>query len=480
MPEHSSELADQRKLLGGLIARPDLLPVVQPIINGGASLDPHLRAIYRVIRETDAGSDAVTLIERLGGHDKAKDVLRSVSDAAPASFLIDLSELGWGQRSDSMEHLARRIHEAHRSRAAASILRAAATRIELEPETLDDAVADANDYLSQPELAAPNRYRAAAISACDLADRPLEKPVGILGAGVITATEYTVLYGRPGLGKSYLILQLAIAIAEGAPFFGEPTTKSRVGVISLELAEYYLRERVLAICGGRRPPKDVVVIPCDRLRNLLDLAASREQEELAAWCRGEGLSMLVIDPLAVAHRGRETQEDLSPVVRFLRELPGRTGTSPMLAHHEAKPGDEPISDDLKALRGASILGDLAGTLIRLKESRGKLCMCWPKVRHGRQPEPTWLARDPLSGVLFEVEPPEEMAAAKAGAVRAKISAAMEPGVWYRAKEIERATGIAHATLMRHLRGLNAVSRGQTHTSEWSLPEAAFSSVQEAF
>jgi hypothetical protein len=466
--------------VGGLIARPDLLPVVQPILNGGAALDPHLRAIYQTIQATDATSDTGAIIERLGGYDKAADLTRAVSESSPAAFLIDLAELGFSQRLDSIEHLARKIHETHRARAAASILRAAATRIDLEPETLDDAVADANDYLATPELAAPNRYRAAAISACDLADRPIQKPAGILGAGVITATEYTVLYGRPGLGKSYLILQLAIAIAEGMPFFGEPTVKSRVGVISLELAEYYLRERVLAICGGRRPPADVVTIPCDRLRNLLDLASPREQEELAAWCRGEGLSMLVIDPLAVAHRGRETQEDLSPVVRFLRELPGRTGTSPMLAHHEAKPGDEPISDDLKALRGASILGDLAGTLIRLKESRGKLCMCWPKVRHGRQPEPTWLARDPLSGVLFEVEPPEEMQAAKAGAIRAKISAAMEPGAWYRVTEISLVTGIPKETLRRHLHAMGAEQRGETKCAEWSVPAISHHSPQEAF
>jgi hypothetical protein len=477
--EQTDTLGQQKRLVGGLIARPDLLPIVQPIINGGAALDPKLRPIYLAIQATDATTDVSGLIERLG-HDQADAIAHSLSESGPAAYFGDLAELGWGQRSDSIEQLARQICEAHRSRLASSILRSAASRIDLEPETLDDAVADMRDFLESPDLSAPNRYRAAAVSACDLVAQPIEKPAGILGAGTITATEYSVLYGRPGLGKSYLVLQMAIAIAEGMPFFGEPTTRSRVGVISLELATYYLRERILAICGTRTPPADVVVIPCDRLRNLLDLAAPREQEELAAWCRGEGLSMLVIDPLAIAHRGRETQEDLSPVVRFLRELPGRTGTSPMLAHHEAKPGDEPITDDLKALRGASILGDLAGTLIRLKESRGKLCMCWPKVRHGRAPEPTWLSRDPLSGVLFEVEPPEEMAAAKAGAVRAKIVAAMEPGVWYRTSDLELVTGINRRTVQRYLHILGAESRGQTNHAEWTLPVSEQETRQDAF
>lgn len=463
MTEH---LDTQRKLIGGLIYRPDLLAIVRPILNGGDSLDPVFRALYGNLRETDAENDTRTAYARFG-EDGAK-LLRAISESGPASFIQDLAEEGYGQHATSIEHLARQIRERHRARAAASILRAAAKQIEEAPDRLDDAVADANDYLSSPDMAAPNRYRSAASTACDLVDTPMAPPAGILGAGVITATEYSVLYGRPGLGKSYLILQLAIAIAEGQPFFGEPTTKCRVGVISLELATYYLRERIMAICGERKPPADVVVIPCDRLRTLLDLASPREQEELAAWCRGESLSLLAIDPLAVAHRGRETQEDLSPVVWFLRELPGRTGTSPMLAHHEAKPGDEPITDDLKALRGASILGDLAGTLIRLKESRGKLCMCWPKVRHGRAPDPTWLARDTDSGVLYEVEAPEDMAQAKAGAVRAKIVANMEPGVWYRTAELELATGVNRRTITRYLHIIGAMSRGAANRAEWCI------------
>lgn len=473
-------LTTQRRLVGGVIARPDLIPVVEAILNGGAALDTPLRLVYRAVHPTDSAADTGTIIERLGGYDQAGATIRAITDSSPAAFLGDLAELGWGQRADSIEHLARIVHEQHRARAAASILRAAAKRIEDDPATLDDSVADANDYLAQPDMAAPNRYRSAGVTARDLAAEPIDRPAGILGEGIITATEYTVLYGRPGLGKSYLLLQLAIAIAEGAPFFGETTTHCRVGVISLELSSYYLQRRLVAICGQRLPPADVVVIPCDRLRTLLDLAAPRDQENLAAWCRGEGLSLLVIDPLAIAHRGRETQEDLSPIVRFLREFPGRSGASPLLAHHEAKPGDEPITDDLKALRGAGILGDLAGTLIRLKETRGKLCMCWPKVRHGKTPETTWLAKDSETGVLYEVEPPEEMAAAKAGAVRAKIAEFMTPGLWYRSKEIETATGIAHTTLFRYLRLMGAVTRGETRSSEWSIQPDGFISSQNEF
>jgi hypothetical protein len=76
--------------------------------------------------------------------------------------------------------------------------------------------------------------------------------------------------------------------------------------------------------------------------------------------------------------------------------------------------------------------------------------------------------------------PEEMAAAKSGAIRAKISAAMVPGYWYRLAELSTMTGLNRESLRRHLHAMNADQRGETRTSEWSLAPVSPLSPQEAF
>jgi hypothetical protein len=278
-----------------------------------------------------------------------------------------------------------------------------------------------------------------------------------------------VLYGQPGLGKSYLVLQLAEAVSRGESFFGLPTLKSRVGIISLEVPAYYVRDRLRKIRRADQDPTgDVVIFPSDRLRGLTDLCDPREQVEIAAVIRGEGIGLLAIDPLALAHRGRETQEDLAAVVAMLKELPLRTGCAPLLVHHEPKEQSDKERSDLDALRGATVLRDMAGCLLRLKTKLGRLCLCWPKVRNAAIPEPTWIMRAEDSGRLYEIEEPlDKVTIGKQN--RDRIYTVLADGEWHSTDEICDRTRIGRETVWRHLKKLKAEQRGSTHCSEWRLP-----------
>lgn len=255
--------------------------------------------------------------------------------------------------------------------------------------------------------ASGNRFRDASITDTALFALDIKKPVSILGDGLFPATEYAMLCGRPGVGKSWLMDQLAYAMARGDPWHGIPTTKGRVGIISLEMAEYYRRERLHRITGGS-PTGDIVVITIDRLGgSIIDLLDPRQQRELIDWALGEGLKLVLIDPLALAFSGSDTDEAaVGPLVSFMREFPIRTGAGLMPVHHEPKPSQGvAIADDLAALRGLAKLGDLACLVLRFREQKdGHKKLLFGKVRYATEPEPIWFTQD-AHGVPVRVDVP---------------------------------------------------------------------------
>jgi hypothetical protein len=66
--------------------------------------------------------------------------------------------------------------------------------------------------------------------------------------GLVPRAHVCLLSGHGGSGKSTLSLQLAVAVATGAPLFGIPTQRARVLVLSAEDAGPIIRHRLAAIC----------------------------------------------------------------------------------------------------------------------------------------------------------------------------------------------------------------------------------------
>ena len=300
-----------------------------------------------------------------------------------------------------------------------------------------------------------SRFREAILTGRQLMEMDIEEPPSILGDRIITTVDYAVLYGRPGLGKSFLAFQLAAAVAHGWHFMGMATTQGRVGILSLEVPAYFSRERLRPLIEGH-PTDNLDVIPCDRMRGLIDMASPTDQRELLALIRDRELSMLVIDPLAAAFTGKEDREDLAPVIRWLKDVPTRTRCVPLLIHHEPKPAQGlQITDDLAALRGASQLGDLAGTLIRLKRDKGNLLLTWPKTRNApHKPEDLYLHQCE-DGILTSMEAPKDRVELAAERDERMVDLVWErPGIT--AGEIAKEVGISRQQVTKRLQLIDKV------------------------
>jgi hypothetical protein len=167
-----------------------------------------------------------------------------------------------------------------------------------------------------------------------------EEAVGIIG-------------GEPKCCKSFLALDLAVAVAAGIPClrrFAVPRP-GRVLLYAAEDALHVVRQRLEGICaaaGLRLAELDVQVITAPCLR--LDLEADRHNlAETVATLRPR---LLVLDPFVRLHRIDENASgEVAPLLAYLRELQRRHAVAVIIVHHAKKGGAHMRAG--QALRGSS-------------------------------------------------------------------------------------------------------------------------------
>ena len=167
-----------------------------------------------------------------------------------------------------------------------------------------------------------------------------EEGVGIIGA-------------EPKCCKTFLALDLAVAVAAGAPCLRRFPV-SRAGRVLLYAAEDPLdmvRRRLEGICAAgslRLAALDIQVITEPTLR--LDLEAVRRSlDETVAKLKPR---LLVLDPFVRLHRIDENASgEVAPLLAYLRELQRRYAVAVLVVHH-AKKGAGRVRAG-QALRGSS-------------------------------------------------------------------------------------------------------------------------------
>lgn len=168
----------------------------------------------------------------------------------------------------------------------------------------------------------------------------LEQAVGVLG-------------GEPKCCKSFLALDLAVAVASGTAclrHFPVPTA-GRVLLYAAEDGLHIVRRRLEGICAATQvsfEDLDIQVITAPTVR--LDLPADRERLENTVEAFKPRL--LVLDPFVRLHRVDENASgEVAPLLAYLRELQRRHAISVLVVHHAKKGGGRIRAG--QALRGSS-------------------------------------------------------------------------------------------------------------------------------
>jgi len=187
--------------------------------------------------------------------------------------------------------------------------------------------------------------------AADLADVPTERKwlvdqlwsdeaVGIVG-------------GEPKCCKSFLALDLTVAVASGAPCvrrFAVART-GRVLLFAAEDALHVVRQRLAGIAraaGRDLADLDIQVITAPSVR--LDI--ERDRDALTETVDKLRPRLLVLDPFVRLHRIDENiSGEVAPLLAYLRELQRRYHVAVVLVHHARKGGSKMRAG--QALRGSS-------------------------------------------------------------------------------------------------------------------------------
>lgn len=207
-------------------------------------------------------------------------------------------------------------------------------------EALKDVPAPDHAVVATPE-AFDGKFRVTSAGA--MTRRP---PQQWVIKGVLPKADVAALFGEPGSGKSFLLLDMLCAIARGIDWCGMPVVKGRVVIIAAEGAGGY-GARIKAYCAlyGLDPDElDLGVIAARP--NLMD---SEDVGELAKSIKAAGgASVIAIDTLAQVTPGanENSGEDMGLAISNSRVLREVTGAMIVLAHHSGK-------DASKGLRGWS-------------------------------------------------------------------------------------------------------------------------------
>jgi len=219
-----------------------------------------------------------------------------------------------------------------------------------------------------------------------LADRAEEQRW--LVTGLWSEQAVGIVGGEPKCCKSFLALDLAVAVASGTPclrHFSVPQP-GRVLLYAAEDALHVVRRRLEGICVAAHlslQDLDVHVITAPTVR--LDLPADRTRLERTV--EQYKPRLLVLDPFVRLHRIDENASgEVAPLLAYLRTLQRQHSLAVLVVHHARKSAGNMRAG--QALRGSSEFHAWGDSNLYLRRSGNELNLT---VEHRAAPSPPSIA-----------------------------------------------------------------------------------------
>jgi hypothetical protein len=228
---------------------------------------------------------------------------------------------------------------------------------ESHPEFLKPADATADD---RPPIA--DAIRASIFSGQKLQDLNLPERRKLIADWFLEG-DYGIIFGSRGLGKSWLALGLASALATKGTF-GPYQSEVEFAVLYVD-GEMYLstiRERILALKGSC--PENLCILNHEVLfregQTTVNIATTDTQNAILDVCLALGIKAVVFDNLSCLASGvaENKSEDWEPIKMFFLNL-RRHQIAVILVHHAGRTGLD--------LRGTSRREDDVSWIVRLNE-----------------------------------------------------------------------------------------------------------------
>jgi hypothetical protein len=197
----------------------------------------------------------------------------------------------------------------------------------------------------------------AADTALQHSSKPLVK--GLLDQGALS-----VCYGESNVGKTFVVMDIAFAVAAGLPWGGMRTTKLAVVYIAAEGgAGARKRSKALVVKYGCAAQSAAFFLLPSSV-NLLRVDADLKPLIRTIKQLGVDVGLVVVDTLSRAMSGGDENAltDMGAMVKHLDAIRAETGAHVMAVHHSGK-------DRAKGARGHSLLRAATDTEIEISEGQ---------------------------------------------------------------------------------------------------------------
>ena len=271
---------------------------------------------------------------------------------------------------------------------------------------------------------------------------------------IIPSQGLVMVHSKRGVGKTYLGLGIAYAVATGTEFLRWSAPRPRkVLYVDGEMPATSMQERLLAIVAGSDgsgPPSDDYLRICNPdLQDFSIPTLASTDGQLAVEAEMADAELIVLDNISTlcgTHMSENEAESWTPIQQWVLSL-RRKGVSVLMMHHSGKRG---------AQRGTSSREDVLDTVICLRhpgdyshEEGLRMEVHIEKGRgiHGHDAEPFELRMETPAGRA--VWTTREMEEAREIRVKALLDLGMS------VREIEKESGISKSAVQRIKRKLEA-------------------------
>ena len=204
---------------------------------------------------------------------------------------------------------------------------------------------------------------------------------------LITLNGLNVISGQSNAGKSWVVLDIAKAIATGSDLWGKfPTIQSNVLIIDGESGEREMKRRTTLMGFDHSLPisflqmQEIKIDDKNTVKSLIEEAKNRD------------VKFIILDPFSAMHTKQENSaEEMQKVMEGLTELT-KEGITVLFVHHHRKTNGNNGSVQMDNLRGSSVIVTRVDSQIYLKkeveaDSFVEICLSIEKLRNGKKINP---------------------------------------------------------------------------------------------
>lgn len=227
------------------------------------------------------------------------------------------------------------------------------------PEEFEDCTGEAAGPDPWAAAEADRRRRYEPVHVSDVAKRP---PPEWLIDRLLPEAEIAMIYGPSGVGKSFMALDLAFAVALGEPWLQREVRQGAVVWVAAE-ASGSMRNRARAYAqAGDLALEHAELWMIGDTPSLMD---GEEAAVLTSAIAEKHPALIVVDTLAAASGGanENSGEDMNKVMESCRQMHKETGALVLLIHHTGK-------DETRGARGWSGMKAAMQTEITVTEQNG--------------------------------------------------------------------------------------------------------------